>query len=72
MDSLTLKLHNYFQNSDNRRPKHSFAPRLSIFIKFNDICVSSSSPKADLRTNFLNVENGGLENVSFSSIVDFK
>ena len=48
MDSLTLK---------------RFAPRPLIFklqqevLKFNDICVSWSSPKTDLETNFLNLEN---------------
>ena len=71
MDSLTLK-HNYFQNENNRKATHSFAPRPLIFklqqevLKFNDICVSWSSPKTDLVTNLLNLENRSLENVSFS------
>ena len=74
MDSLTLK-HNYFQNENNRKATHSFAPRPLIFklqqevLKFNDICVSWSSPKTDLVTNFLNPENRSFENVS---IVTFK
>ena len=74
MDSLTLK-HNYFQNENNRKATHSFAPRPLIFklqqevLKFNDICVSWSSPKTDLVTNFLNPENRSFENVS---IVIFK
>ena len=34
-------------------------------LKFNDICVSWSSPKTDLVTNFLNLENRSFENVSF-------
>ena len=62
MDSLTLK-HNYFQNENNRKATHSFAPRPLIFklqqevLKFNDICVSWSSSKTDLVTSFLNLEN---------------
>ena len=70
MDSLTLKLHNSFQNYDDRKATHSFAPRPLIFklqqevLKFNDICVSWSSPKTDLVTNFLNPENRSFENVS--------
>ena len=66
MDSLTLK-HNYFQNENNRKATHSFAPRPLIFklqqevSKFNDICVSWGSPKTDLKTNFLNFENGSLK-----------
>ena len=71
MDSLTLK-HNYFQNENNRKATHSFAPRPLIFklqqevLKFNDICVSLNSPKTDLVINFLNLENRSFENVSFS------
>ena len=71
MDSLTLK-HNYFQNENNRKATHSFAPRPLIFklqqevLKFNDICVSWSSQKTDLDINFLNLENQSFENVSFS------
>ena len=69
MDSLTLK-HNYFQNENNRKATHSFAPRPLIFrlqqevLKFNDICVSLTSPKADLVLKFLNPENRSFENVS--------
>ena len=63
MDSLTLKRLNSFQNQDNRKATHSFAPRRLIFklqqevLKFNVISVSRSSPKIDLVTNFLNSEN---------------
>ena len=39
------------------------------FLKFNDICVSWSSPKTNLVINVLNPENRGFENVS---IVIFK
>ena len=35
-------------------------------LKFNDICVSWSSPETDQETNLLNLENRGFENVSFS------
>ena len=31
MDSLTLKRHNYFQNQNNKKATHSFAPRPLIF-----------------------------------------
>ena len=69
---LALKRHISFQNLNNRKATHSFAPRPLIFklqqevLKFNDICVSWSSPKTDLVTNFLNLENRSFENVSFS------
>ena len=61
MDSLILKHHNSFQNWDNRKATHSFAPKPLIFNlrqevwKFNDIHVSSSSPKTDLETSFWNL-----------------
>ena len=60
MDSLTLKRHNSFQNKNNRKATHSFAPRPLIFklqqevLKFSDICMGWSSPKTDLEANFLN------------------
>ena len=72
MYSLTLKRHNFYQNQNYRKAAHSFAPRPLIFkfqeevLKFNDICVSWSSPKTDLVTNFLNLENRSFENISFS------
>ena len=42
MDSLTLKRHNSFQNQNNRKATHSFAPRPLIFklqqeVLFNEI-----------------------------------
>ena len=63
MDSLTLKHHNSFQNKNSRKATHIFAPRPLILklqqklLKFNDICVSWSSPKTDLEMNFLDLEN---------------
>ena len=51
MDSLTLKRHNSFQNENNIKATHSFAPRPLIFrlpqkvLKFNEIFMSWSSPK---------------------------
>ena len=72
MDSLNLKGHNSFQNINNRKPTHNFASRPLIFnlqqevLKFNDICLSWSSPKTDLVTNFLDLENRSFKNVSFS------
>ena len=72
MDSLILKRHNFFQNKKKKKATHSFAPRPPIFklqqevLKFIDICVSWSSSKTDLETNFLNLENRSFENVSYS------
>ena len=51
MDSLTLKRHIFFQNKNNKKGTHSFAPGHLTFnfqqkvLKFNHICVSWSSPK---------------------------
>ena len=59
IDSPILKLHNFFQNKNNRKATHRFAPRPLIFKleqevrKFNDICVSWSSPKTELERTFL-------------------
>ena len=64
MDSLTLKRHNSFQNKNNRKATHCFAQQQVL--KFSDICVSWSSPKADLETNFLRLENGSFVCVTFS------
>ena len=36
---------------------------LKQVLKFNDIYMTWSSPKSDLKTNFLNLENGSFENV---------
>ena len=72
MDFLTLKRHNSFQNKNNRKATPIFVPKPMMFkfqqevLKFNDISVSWSSPKTDLVTNFLNLENRSFENVSFS------
>ena len=63
MGSLNLKLHNCFQNYNNRKAAHSFAPRRLIFklqqgvLKFNDICMSWNSPKPDLVTKKQKIEN---------------
>ena len=68
MDSLTLKRHNSFQNYNNRKSTHSFAPRPLIFklqqdvLKFNGICLSWGSPNTEQETNFLNIKNKSLEN----------
>ena len=70
MDSLTLKHHNSFQNKNDRKATHIFAPRPQIFklqqeaLKFNDICVSWNSPLTDPVTKFINPENRSFENVS--------
>ena len=63
MDPLTLECHNSFQNENNRKDIHTFASRPLIFklqeevLKTNEICVSWSSPKTDLDTNLLNLQN---------------
>ena len=73
MDSLTLKRHNSFQNKNNRKATHSFAPRPLTFklqqkvLKFNDICISWTFPKTELGTNFLNYESRKFEKASFFS-----
>ena len=52
---------------------HSFAPRPLIFkmqqevLKFN-VCMSWSSQKTDLETNFLNLENQIFKYVTFSQL----
>ena len=62
MDSLTLKRRDYLIEN-NRKNTQNLAPRPMIFklqqevLKFSDFCVSLSSPKIDLETNFLNLEN---------------
>ena len=69
MDTSTLIDHNSFQNQNNGKATQIFAPRLLIFklqqevLKFNDLCVSWSSPKTDPETN---LENRRFENVSVS------
>ena len=61
----------HFKILKNRKVRNSFAPRPLIFkfqqevLTFNDFCVSWSSPKTDLETNFLNLENRSFENISF-------
>ena len=58
MDSLTLKRHNTFQNKNNRKATHSFAPRPLIFklqqevLKLKDTCVSWSPKKRTWRKTF--------------------
>ena len=75
MDFLTLKGHNFFQNLNNGKATQCFAPRRMIFrlqqevLRLNDICVSWSSPKTNLVTNFSNPENRSFEKFS---IVTFK
>ena len=57
MESLTSKRHNSFQNQNNRKSTNACAPMPLIFkvkqkvLKFNNICVSWSSPKTGLVTN---------------------
>ena len=40
-------------------------------LKFNDICVSKSSPKTDLETNFLNLENRSFDRVAIKNSQQF-
>ena len=52
-----------FQNYNKGKATHTFGPRPLIFklqqedLKFNDVSVSWNSPKTDVETNFLNLEN---------------
>ena len=73
MDSVTLKyVITPFKTKIIKRLHTILRPDLSIFklqqevLNFSDICVSWNSPKTDLVTNFLNLENRSFENVSFS------
>ena len=52
MQSLTLKSQNYFQNRNNRKPTHSFAPRR---FKIQRYLRKLELPKTDMAklTNFL-------------------
>ena len=56
-----FKTSQFLKNENNRKATHSIALRpLSFKLqqevrKFNDICVSWSSPKIDLETSFLNL-----------------
>ena len=59
------------KRSINRKKLYTIFTKPLIFmlqqkyLKFNDICVSWSSPKPDLETIFLNLENWSFDNVSF-------
>ena len=64
MDSVTLKyVITPFKTKIIKRLHTILRPDLSIFklqqevLNFSDICVSWNSPKTDLVTNFLNLEN---------------
>ena len=56
----------------------SFAFRPLIFklqqevLKFSDICVSWSSPKTDLETNFLKETHNLIKKVTFEPLINFK
>ena len=69
---IFIKVYISFQNKNSRKTTRIFAPRPLIFKldqevwKFNDICVSWSSPKTDLQTNILNLENQNFEYITFS------
>ena len=69
-NALTLWLHS-FQNQNNRKNTHSFDLRpldfkLQQALKFNNICVSWSSQKIDLETNFLNLKYRSFRCATFS------
>ena len=72
MDSLTLKRYNFIQNNHIRKATHNFAPRSLIFkllqevLKFSDIWLIWNSPKTDLETKFLDLENRSFDYVTFS------
>ena len=58
IDSMTLKRHNSLQNKNNEKVTLSFTPTPLILklqqnvLKFNDICLSWSSPKLTWRQTF--------------------
>ena len=67
----------FISELNNEKATNSFTHRPLLFKfqqevwKFNDICVSWSSPKPDLETNCLNLENRNFENVSFCTWLYF-
>ena len=74
-NALNLWLHS-FQNQ-NRKNTHSFDLRpldfkLQQALKFNNICVSWSSQKIDLETNFFKLKISKFQVCHFFSIVTFK
>ena len=77
MESLTLNRHNSFHYKNNRKATHAFASRPLLFKlqqevwKFSDICLSWSSPKNDLETNFLNLKSKFWVCHFLFSILDF-
>ena len=58
MEPAALKRQNFFQNENKRKVTKSFAPRPLIFklqqdvLRLGNVCVSWSSRKTDLETNF--------------------
>ena len=73
MDSLTLRRHNSFQNQNNRKATHGFAPTPLTF-KLQQEVSKIFSPKTDLLKNFLYPETRSFENVSivtFKEVFDF-
>ena len=71
MDPWTLKRHNFFQNKNNRKATR-FCSQISDFkVATGSLeiqCASWSSPKTDLETNFLNLENRSLSMSHFLDI----
>ena len=65
MDFFTLQRHKtqFIKRSFDARPL--IFELQQEFLEFNDICVIWSSPKTDLVTNLLDLENRSFENVSF-------
>ena len=57
------------KKNKNHRHFHSntsdFFKSQQEFLKFDDICESWSSPKTDMETNFLHLQNPNFENFSF-------
>ena len=66
MDSLTLKCHNSFQDENHRKTKPLIFKFQQEVLKFDNMCMSWSSPKTDLETNFLNLQYRSFKKVSFS------
>ena len=78
MNTLTLHRHNSFQNQNNKKATHSFAPRRLVFklqqegLKFNNIFVSWSF-QTKQGDKFFKPRNPKFrERQFFSSIVTYK
>ena len=60
LDNKKKQTHRHFHSNTS-----DFFKLQQEFLKFDDICESRSSPKTDMETNFLHLQNPNFENFSF-------